>query len=253
MNEAFYADGAYLESNPTLHVEDSDFKYGAIRGFLNRLLPGRKSIRILDVGGGGGRLGYLVAEHFQRQGVRVVFTALDLSPEMLAIQSRTNPHIRDTVEASLLDCDREGFDLVLMMDVLEHIPAKEDAAKAVNRIADHAIYNVPVERNLADMLKNVYSGGRYYEMQRRSLGHVHFFSYRSCRRFMRRHHRIVDHCFVPYCNHILSSEAADHVRLKSHPLTRGELLVSNRIRGTVPALAPYLIQGSTCFLVKCHA
>ena len=74
-----YRDGTYLRNNPTLHGEDTDYKFNYIRRLLKRCAFAGPSVRILDVGGGGGAIAALLCEHLAQQGLKVECHAFDLS------------------------------------------------------------------------------------------------------------------------------------------------------------------------------
>jgi len=248
-----YRDGTYFARHPTLHEEDSGFKFEGVVEFLDLLQFRDRKIRLVDVGGGAGRLGFLVADYLHDRGCEIEFAALDLSDQMLALQKKNNPYIKKTLNMSLIECEKSGFDLALMMDVVEHIPRKHEAAEKADSMSEYIIYNIPVEINFFDVLKNLYMHGRYYRLQKKSLGHVHFFSYLSCRRFIKRHHELIRCKFVGYCRHILSSDAPNHVRLRNNRLMALELQLSLWIWKHLRPLAPYLIQGTAFILVKTNA
>ena len=80
-----YNNNSYLE-NPTLHIEDSEFKFENIKRFLSSIEVKNNRIKILDIGGGAGIIGKLVLEFFLDSGIIVTFHSLDLSKQMLKIQ-----------------------------------------------------------------------------------------------------------------------------------------------------------------------
>ena len=49
-----YNDNSYLEKNPSLHTEDSEFKFQNIKRFLSSIEVKNNRIKILDIGGGAG-------------------------------------------------------------------------------------------------------------------------------------------------------------------------------------------------------
>ena len=83
-----YNDNTYLEKNPTLHTEDSEFKFQNVKKFLDLIVVKKNKIKILDIGGGAGIIGKLVLEYFQKKGNIVTFHSLDLSTQMLKIQKK---------------------------------------------------------------------------------------------------------------------------------------------------------------------
>ena len=124
-----YNDNTYLEYNPTIHIEDSEFKFNNIIKFLEKIKIQDKKIKILDIGGGAGIIGKMVMEFFLVRGINVIFDCLDLSAEMLKIQKENNPKINKLLNCSLEDCREKDYDLILMIDVIEHIPKKKLSSK----------------------------------------------------------------------------------------------------------------------------
>jgi ubiquinone/menaquinone biosynthesis C-methylase UbiE len=207
-------------------------------------------IKILDVGGGAGMLGKLVLEHFKDRGVEVTFIALDLSSEMLKIQKKNNPDIATTWCCTLQECPENDFDLVLMIDVIEHIPDKDSAAEALNKISRYILYNIPIQINLFDLLRNCINKFTYYSMQTKLLGHVHFFTPYSALRFLKNYHTVVIKNFKPYCFMMLKSLYPSYVELRKSKLRLKEVQVSCWISKNLGTFSPWLTQGSIFGLVK---
>ncbi|MBK8743877.1 class I SAM-dependent methyltransferase [Propionivibrio sp.] len=242
-----YRDGTYLRNNPTLHGEDSAYKFAYIRRLLTRCAFPEKSVRVLDVGGGGGIIAALVCEQLAQQGLQVECHAFDLSPEMLA-QQRANNRFNTLATSDFGEIRRQRYDLALLIDVVEHIPDNGLVADDIDRIARQVIYNIPIERNLLDWLRNLYMKRRYYVLQTASLGHVHFYSYGSAKRFVREHHQPVASIFPDYPGHLLESDFPDYVVQRANRLRGLELLLSRFIYRRLKPLAPWLIQGSLFIL-----
>lgn len=238
-----YNDGSYVGRHPSLHSEDSEYKFSYIEKLLDAL-DLRGTVRILDVGGGAGIIGFLVCKYFLGKGMDVVFSSLDLSEQMLSVQKRNNPYLKEAFPGSPEDFSGGPFDLALMIDVIEHVPHMERAARRISELSRYVIYNIPTEKNAADLLKNVYFKGKFYKLQTESLGHIHFFSYRSSLCFVRKYHRIIGHIFPDYCGHILETDSGDYIEQKRNRLRLLELLVSRFIYRHFRFAAPYLIEGS---------
>ncbi len=245
-----YEDGTYLEVNPDLHEEDSDFKFSQIKPWLEKLSVEQAEIKVLDVGGGAGKLGRLVGEVLERSGYQPKFTALDLSQEMLDIQRSNNPYIVETCNEGLEKFENRRFDLTLMIDVIEHIPTKDLAAQKLNALSDYIIYNIPIEINAVDLLRNIYMKGRHYPLQTETLGHVHFFNFASAKKLLAKHHRVLASRFVPYCSHILKSDSPVYKELRTHRLRRIELLASDFVCSYLKPMSPWLVQGSVYSLTR---
>ena len=245
-----YNDNSYLEKNPSLHTEDSKFKFQNIKRFLSSIEVKNNRIKILDIGGGAGIIGKLVLEHFQESGIVVSFHSLDLSTQMLKIQLKNNPQIKKIINCSINECPKSNYDLVLMIDVIEHIEEKEDSAKILNKLGKNIIYNIPIEINFFDILKYLKSFFRYYNRQKERWGHIHFFSFTSSQSFLRRHYKIIDSYFQPYCFHYRYSDNESYLKLRRDFLWKIELKISCWIFNHFPKISKHLIQGSNYSLVK---
>ena len=245
-----YQDGTYIDNNPSLHREDSEYKSRYIRTLLEGLRFDGSPIRVLDIGGGAGIVAARVCQFLSAGGVRVDCHAFDLSQEMLAVQRANNPHI--TLATSDFEQIRSsgGYDLALLIDVIEHIPDNAKVADDVDTLARFVLYNIPTERNLLDWLRNIYLGGRYYPLQTASLGHVHFFSAREARAFVAAHHRVLRWVFPDFCGHLFTSPHPDYVQQRGNRLRRMELLLSRMIYKYLRPIAPWLIQGSLFVLAE---
>lgn len=249
-----YRDGSYIALNPSLHEEDSDYKFKYISSLLREIRFGTAPIRVLDIGGGAGVIAAKVCHELAggRPG-RVECHALDLSPEALALQRKNNPYCTlatsDSAEIEAVG----SYDLALLIDVIEHIPDNAATASMVDRISRHAIYNIPTEINLVDLLRNAYMRGRYYPGQEASLGHVHFYSATGAKRFVRTHHRRLHRAIFPdFAAHSIESPAPNYVRQRANRLMLLELKISRLIAAYLRPLAPHIVQGSLFMRVECR-
>lgn len=239
-----YNDGSYITNSPELHLEDSDFKFEEIRKLLDNtgFKPGK--VKILDVGGGAGKIGRLVCDYFVGKGHMVEFVALDMSEQMLEIQKKNNPHLGRMVNSSLEELDQAGFDLILMIDVIEHIPDTDEAARRLNALGDNCIYNIPIQINAFDLLRHLLHRGAYYPDQTRLIGHLHFFSISGAMKFIRKNHKVQTAHFKPYCSLMLASSAPAYVELRKSRLRLAEVKLSCWVEKYAPLLAPFIVQGS---------
>src|ERR671931_68693 len=93
-------------------------------------LPAQPRRRVLDVGGGYGRLGAPLAERHH-------VTLVDISEEMLAEARRRCPPEVELVRADAreLPFPDESFDVVLALDLLPHLPDLVGGLRALRRVA----------------------------------------------------------------------------------------------------------------------
>jgi hypothetical protein len=243
-----YNDGTYLKNNPDAHVADSFFKFAQLLPLLDKIPTQQESFSILDIGGGAGVLGHLVSLYFHHRGLEVRTTAADISVDMLELQRINNPFIVETVAGDTMAATARGapFDLTLAIDVFEHMPDYHPALQAIQKASTWLLCNMPIERNLFDILRNIYLRNRYYAEQTRSIGHLHFFSYGRHLREFRDYFDVVCVVFSPYWRNVLQVRSPEHEQqLQSRP-RRAELQISRWISALVPWAAPWIIQGS-CF------
>lgn len=175
-----YTSGDYIKKNPKLHVEDTPWKLAKVFPFVDYILPrlGTKNISLLDVGGGAGLILRAVAEHIRMKGFNVDKYALDISSEMLDIQLKNNQDaqvfcedIHDTSFAN------KTIDILLLLDVLEHVPMPGDALREIRRIAKYMIINVPLEDHIAMKTFDRISKGSIRQHLLDTYGHVNKYSY----------------------------------------------------------------------------
>lgn len=249
--EDIFNEQTYIEHNPTLGYEDVNYKFSYIRQLLNELNFNNQEISILDVGGGGGFLGKVIAEYFISKRIKVKFYALDVSLKMLEVQKSNNPYITGVFNCYLDELEVDApFDLLLMIDVIEHIPDKDAASRKIQQICDYALYNIPTEVNLMALLKNIYMKNNYYKMQRASLGHLHFFTYNTAYNHFSKFFIPIKYIFPNYSQHILHTDTTEFDVQRNNKLRRYELIISVFLYKYFKFLAPYLVDGSLFILGK---
>jgi cyclopropane fatty-acyl-phospholipid synthase-like methyltransferase len=159
-----YLDGAYLAHNPTWHAEHSPTKARWIDEILvrNQLVP--KSIA--EVGCGSGEI--LVELQKRRPDARC--TGFEISPQAHAISaSKQAPGIEFRLE-DLLATQGERFDLLLAIDVFEHVPDYLGFLRALRERAGHHIFHIPLDLSVQALLR-----GTSYPILRDHTGHLHYF------------------------------------------------------------------------------
>ncbi|MGA2682178.1 MAG: class I SAM-dependent methyltransferase [Candidatus Bathyarchaeia archaeon] len=180
----FYYTDEYARRNPSLHEEDSPWKIRWIMPLVALFvkLNISQSVRVLDVGGGAGIILKVISEKLRKDyRVSVTKYVLDLSPLMLARQKQTNPDIQAFYNVDLCEngLDTKFFDLVLMVDVVEHVQDSDKALNEVGRIGKFAVFNIPLEKNVVEFLWNIISHGALRRRRIASVGHLHIYTYSS--------------------------------------------------------------------------
>ena len=161
-----YISGEYLKRNPHWHVGESPWKAKHILRMLrkNSLSPEF----ICDVGCGAGE----VLKQLQDQlGGSCRFVGYDISSDALELsQTRAN----ETLEFKLADIlleDSPRFDLLLLLDVLEHLEDYFTLLRGIKDRAEYKIFHIPLDLSVQTVLRR--SG---LTKVRDSYGHLHYFN-----------------------------------------------------------------------------
>jgi cyclopropane fatty-acyl-phospholipid synthase-like methyltransferase len=165
MRPDIYTDSTYLSHNPTWHVEDSAWKAEQIVQMLSS--NGLHPHTVCEVGCGAGEI---LSQLHTRLPPDVTFHGYDISPQAIALAQQRQ---RDRLSFHLADLLTEpaDFDLVLAMDVLEHVP---DYLGFLGKLRDkgvHHLFHIPLDMNVQMVLRS----GRLLR-ERTQSGHLHYFS-----------------------------------------------------------------------------
>jgi SAM-dependent methyltransferase len=167
--ENIYINGEYYKRHPTWDVEDSSWKAGHIHRLIER--NHISGSRIADVGCGAGGVLFELSR-LMKPGIR--FYGYDISPQAIELAGRQeNVNICFKIEDLLSDNNNNYFDILLIIDVVEHIPDYMDFLKKCRTKANYKIFHIPLDLSVTSVLNDSFIEGR------RNLGHVHYFSFQS--------------------------------------------------------------------------
>jgi SAM-dependent methyltransferase len=158
-----YSDGDYIDKNSTWHVEDSPWKARKIIRLLdeNGVMPST----VAEVGCGAGEILINLSEHFASS----EFSGYELSPiayDICRKKSRSRVKFYNSDVGKVL----RKFDVILCIDVFEHVDDYIGFLKNIAPLADHHVFHIPLEISV----KTVLSDGLM--RQRNAVGHLHYFS-----------------------------------------------------------------------------
>lgn len=160
-----------------------------MRGFLDaldRFLDTTRPTRILEIGVGEGIVTGRVIERFP--GTPVI--GLDLPDDELVAQWKSRELSCAFGDASFLPFPHDAFDLVLAIEVLEHLPDPPAAMAELARVCSGSlIASVPFEPiwRMGNMVR-----GRYLRELGNTPGHVNHWTNRSFAKLVAEHFDIVD-------------------------------------------------------------
>ena len=166
MHSEKYIDGSYLENNPTWHSEHSSWKAEKIIQIIerNRLTPDT----ICEVGCGAGQI---LAELQRNMDTSCFFSGYDISPQAIELSTGLS---NDRLQFKLADITQEKgptFDLLLLIDLIEHLEDYFIFLRAVREKAEYKILHIPL--NLS--VKNILNINSLLQVRDKT-GHIHYFT-----------------------------------------------------------------------------
>lgn len=165
--ENFYTDGTYLLNNPTWDAEDVEWKIKKIVPLLKEFLSQTKPQRICDIGCGGGKLLSELAKLYPQH----TFVGWDLSPDAAKFWNYGEKNISFHAGDIFKTAQEERFDLVLLIDVIEHVENPHQFLANVKSITKNCFFHVPLDLSSLSVLFD------YKLIQvRRQVGHIHYFT-----------------------------------------------------------------------------
>ncbi|WP_166434020.1 class I SAM-dependent methyltransferase [Roseovarius spongiae] len=160
-----YETGDYLETNPDWHDEDGAWKAEQIAGMLqDHDIP---LATVADVGCGAGRVLKTLAPHLPPEARMFGF---DVAPAAIALaKSHESPQLHFETADFLADA-HETFDLVLLMDVFEHVPDYLGFLESLRGHGRHFMFHIPLDMNMLHVMMD------HQTKSRAQAGHLHYFS-----------------------------------------------------------------------------
>jgi SAM-dependent methyltransferase len=219
--EIIYTDGSYLaKTGGTWHLEDSLFKAQRIASMLARhdeINP--KTICEIGCGAGGilAELQKILAQH-------IAFTGYDISPQAHALSAQfSNPRCQFVLGDAF--ADQLHYDLVLVMDVIEHVEDYFSFLRHTRKKGDWKLYHIPLDVHLLGTLR----GDHHWD----TFGHLHFFTMETALRALQHTgHSVVDWIFTDGAITIPSKTFRGRIaNLIRVPLSKFSTKLTSRILG----------------------
>ncbi|WP_176473100.1 class I SAM-dependent methyltransferase [Sphingomonas lenta] len=159
-----YQDGEYLSRTQDWHEGDAAWKAARVREILDA--AGLAPRRVADAGcGTGGVLVQLQAT--MPPGVEL--TGFEVAePAFRVAAARANAGLR-FVHGGVEEHRGEPFDVLLAMDVFEHVPDYLGFLELLRPVARRFVFHVPLDLSIKSLLTGLPMH------RRRSVGHLHYF------------------------------------------------------------------------------
>jgi SAM-dependent methyltransferase len=184
---SIYTSGDYLEATQTWHIEDSPWKANQIAKIIDD--AGIQPKTIAEIGCGGGmNLRELADKEFLSN---VQFTGYDISPQAIELSKQINHDRINFFCDDLLSTNAEPFDILMAIDVFEHVPDYMGFLNKCREKAEYKIYHIPLDLHVSSVLRNAFINHRY------SIGHIHYFTADSALATLKdTGHEIVDYFYT---------------------------------------------------------
>jgi SAM-dependent methyltransferase len=166
MSKNIYTDGTYLKNNPDWGVEDAKWKSQIIADLLKRnsITPSE----IIEVGCGSGEILKCLSI---TAGKNATLKGYDISPQAIAIAKERENEKLHFYEEDFTKNKSIHTQLLLVIDVLEHVDDYYNFLGEIKYKSDHFIFHIPLDLACRTILKP-----HVLLQQRNSVGHIHYFS-----------------------------------------------------------------------------
>lgn len=163
-NQSIYQTGEYVEKNPTYHVEDSAWKAGQILRMIAKADLRPQSV--CEVGCGAGEILKQLQSGLPAD---TQFFGYEISPQAFALcRERANDRLHFFCKDLLTDT--RCFDLLLCLDVFEHVEDYLGFLRGLRDKGQHKIFHIPLDLSV----QWVWRTGPIMR-ERQQAGHLHYF------------------------------------------------------------------------------
>lgn len=160
-----YTSGDYAANNPDWDAGDSPWKAARIKALLDA--HGLHPSSLIEIGCGAGGVLASLRPHFPSSN----FTGYDIAN---GLQSLWERHCDSDIRFILGDFFEQSVttpDLVLVLDVIEHLGNPFDFLDRLRGRCEHAVFHFPLDLSVISVLRE-----KPLLHVRRKVGHLHFFS-----------------------------------------------------------------------------
>ena len=179
-----YEDGDYKSNNPNWHMEDSPWKAQQI---LEMIQSNSVDFQTgVEVGCGGG----LILQKLEKSLPEKTWSGYDISPDAVPYWSKYK-NTKVTYHHDDFLTAKETQDLVLLMDVFEHIEDYIGFLRSLKSKGQNFIFHIPLDMNISALLRDLQI------VTREKVGHLHYFSKATALATLEdAGYRIIDHRYT---------------------------------------------------------
>jgi cyclopropane fatty-acyl-phospholipid synthase-like methyltransferase len=164
--ETIYNDGTYLDNYPSWHEEDSPWKAAQISKIIKRNKIDPKTI--CEIGCGAGEILNCLAIEF---GEKAMLSGYEISPQAFEIcKSKQKQNLKFLLQ-DLLGEDDSTFDVLMAVDVFEHIEDYIGFLRKFKNKGTYKIFHIPLDLSVQSVLRTA-----PILKARKEAGHIHYFT-----------------------------------------------------------------------------
>ena len=164
--KTIYESGTYLSHNPTWHEEDSPWKAQQIDRMLqrNKIAPAT----VCEIGCGAGAILESLATDYD---YKAHFSGYEISPQAFEICKLKERENLSLFLKDLLAEEGAHFDVLMAIDVFEHIEDFYSFLRKLRMKATYKIFHIPLDLSVQTVLR-----ASPLQRVRDEVGHIHFFT-----------------------------------------------------------------------------
>jgi len=185
-----YMDGGYLDKNPLWHIDESPFKVSQILRMIQRHHLHPKTV--CEVGCGAGEVLKLLQERLHKD---CSFCGYDISPQALEMcKARANERLQFKL-ADIIQEEETFFDMILVLDVIEHVEDYFGFLNGIRRKGDLKIFHFPLDLSVQAVARK-----RGLLKRRELYGHIQYFTKETALETLKDvGYELLDSFYTPRC------------------------------------------------------
>lgn len=165
--EDIYTNDTYLQNNPSWHEEDAPYKAEMILKLLQRNNIPLQTV--CEIGCGSGEI---LRQLSRKLPGHIAYTGMDISPQAIAIaDKKTAENIRFELRDITTAPQQGGFDLLLVIDVIEHLENYFRFLREIRPQGTHTVFHIPLDMSVWSLFREA----MLIESKQR-VGHIHNFT-----------------------------------------------------------------------------
>jgi hypothetical protein len=166
MKENIYTSGTYLKNNPGWDADDVPYKVECINHIIKR--NELSFNELIEVGCGAGDVLKNMALKYPALSS---MKGYDISPQAIELAIKKNLPGIQFFQSDFLNIAEKKTDLLLVIDVLEHLQDFYQFLEKLRPRAAYFIFHIPLDISCRTLLK-----AHVLLQQRTAVGHIHYFS-----------------------------------------------------------------------------